>query len=127
MMQSIKQFFIAFAFASSSVFAADAQLLMYAAKLNFMKAVEGRCAQVVPGYSRDFELAYAKAKIKFFDQVGITAELMAEASTIPELEISSLIRKFDYSEIELKKTYCKQNLQELSFVANSEIETVPKR
>lgn len=94
--------------------ARDAELLMLAAKINYMRAVEGRCEQAMPGYSSRFQAAYAKAKRSLFDRVGINEALLNEAEQTPELRIAEIVAKFDRADIEKQKQYCEMNVRELN-------------
>jgi hypothetical protein len=93
--------------------ARDAELLMLAAKINYMRAVESRCEQVAPGYSSKFQASYAKAKGTLLDRVGVDEALVDEAEKTPELAVAELVAKFDRAGAEKQKQYCEMNLQDL--------------
>lgn len=95
----------------------DSSLLMVAAQLNYMKAVEVRCEGIIPGYSREFQAAYSAAKANMFDKAGVTDELLARAGSIPELSSAPMVEKFDRQGQATKMQYCEQNLQSLKDAA----------
>lgn len=107
----------------SSRAADDSSLLMVAGQLNYMKAVEARCEGIIPGYSREFQVAYSAAKANMFDKAGVTDEVLARASGIPELSSAPLVEKFDRQGQATKKQYCEQNLQTLKDAAVARKET----
>lgn len=86
---------------------------MAAAQLNFMKAVVGRCDQLIPHYAVDFEEAYAGARQNLYGPAGLTDTVLAEVSAIPELDTSCLVSKFDRADEEQNRATCRWHLNDL--------------
>ena len=99
--------------------AADAHLLMFAAKLNLMNALVERCEKLLPGFAGKYSGLYSEAEKNLFKAIGINQALMREANSIPELEFSSLVVKFDKKDVSTRKQYCLQNLNEIKYAAES--------
>lgn len=96
-----------------SASARDADLLMLAAKINYMRAIESRCDKAMPGYASRFQTAYARARASLLDRIGVNEALHNEAEQTPELRVAELIVKFDRYDVEKQKQLCEMNVNEL--------------
>ena len=98
--------------------AEDANFLMIAAQVDFMKSVVDRCETIAPGHRERFEPAYLKAKANFLEPAGVDDDLVEQARRMPELDVAEMVAKFDRSSEDQRRQSCDQTLVQLGEMAD---------
>lgn len=119
-MKALTKIFLSCAvfFSLPATAATEANLLMFAAEFNVMKALAPRCDLLMPGYLKEFLDTYNEARSSL-ERAGVTEAVLAEAETFPELSSTPFPAKFDKRAEEEKKRICNQHLQRLKETANA--------
>jgi hypothetical protein len=110
--QSVATFAAIVAISICSAMAADAHLLMYAAKMNAGYRIAKQCNEAVPGFLAGYELHLGAVEAALKPK-GINEELRKKAETVPELSSLQYLEKFKAMKVENQLKQCIRSMLEI--------------